>query len=73
MPNTNQSNTCDEIIFSSFFKSHFNALQNFLFCKFGNKDQTENVAQEAFIKKFYLKLFKILLIPPKIKWIIYIS
>ncbi|MEO8237589.1 MAG: sigma-70 family RNA polymerase sigma factor [Flavobacterium sp.] len=50
MPNMNQSNTCDEIIFSSFFKSHIKALRNFLFYKFGNKDQAEDVAQEAFIK-----------------------
>jgi len=50
MPNINQSNTCDEIIFSSFFKSHVKALRNFLFYKFGNKDQAEDVAQEAFLK-----------------------
>jgi len=50
MPNKNQSNTCDEIIFSSFFKSHIKALRNFLFYKFGNKDQAEDVAQEAFMK-----------------------
>ena len=50
MPNTSPSNTCDEIIFSSFFKSHIKALRNFLFYKFGNKDQAEDVAQEAFIK-----------------------
>lgn len=50
MPNTNQSNTCDEIIFSSFFKSHIKVLRNFLFYKFGNKDQAEDLAQEAFIK-----------------------
>ena len=50
MSNMNQSNTCDEIIFSSFFKSHIKTLRNFLFYKFGNKDQAEDVAQEAFIK-----------------------
>jgi RNA polymerase sigma-70 factor (family 1) len=50
MPNKNQSNTCDEIIFSSFFKSHIKALRNFLFYKFGNLDQAEDVAQEAFVK-----------------------
>nr|WP_294925716.1 sigma-70 family RNA polymerase sigma factor [uncultured Flavobacterium sp.] len=50
MPNKNQSNTCNEIIFSSFFKSHIKALRNFLFYKFGNKDQAEDVAQEAFMK-----------------------
>lgn len=50
MSNINQSNSCDEIIFSSFFKSHIKALRNFLFYKFGNKDQAEDVAQDAFIK-----------------------
>ena len=50
MPNINQTNTCDEIIFSSFFKSHIKALRNFLFYKFGNKDQAEDLAQEAFLK-----------------------
>jgi RNA polymerase sigma-70 factor (ECF subfamily) len=50
MANTNQSNTCDEIIFSSFFKSHIKALRNFLFYKFGNKEQAQDIAQEAFVK-----------------------
>lgn len=50
MPNQNISNTCDEIIFSSFFKTHFKSLRNFLFYKFGNNDQAEDMAQEAFIK-----------------------
>lgn len=50
MSATNQPNTCDEIIFSEFFKSHVKALRNFLYYKFGNKNQAEDVAQEAFIK-----------------------
>lgn len=50
MSATNQPNTCDEIIFSKFFKSHVKALRNFLYYKFGNKNQAEDVAQEAFIK-----------------------
>lgn len=50
MPHIPQSNTCDEILFSSFFKSHIKALRNFLFYKFGNKDQAEDLAQEAFVK-----------------------
>ncbi len=50
MPNTTKSNTCDEIIFSSFFKNNVKALRNFLFYKFGNKDQAEDLTQEAFIK-----------------------
>ncbi|PXY38971.1 RNA polymerase subunit sigma-70 [Flavobacterium cheongpyeongense] len=50
MLNINQSNTCNEIVFSSFFRSHIKALRNFLFYKFGNKDQAEDIAQEAFMK-----------------------
>lgn len=50
MSNTYKSNTCNEVVFSSFFKSHFKALRNFLYYKFGNKDQAEDMAQEAFIK-----------------------
>lgn len=50
MSTTKQPNTCDEIIFSEFFKSHIKALRNFLYYKFGNKNQAEDVAQDAFIK-----------------------
>jgi RNA polymerase sigma-70 factor (family 1) len=50
MSKHNPSNTCDEIVFSSFFKTHIKALRNFLFYKFGNKDQAEDLAQEAFMK-----------------------
>ncbi|WP_281238926.1 RNA polymerase sigma factor [Flavobacterium praedii] len=44
------SNTCDEIIFSSFFKNQAKSLRNFLFYKFGNMEQAEDLTQEAFIK-----------------------
>jgi RNA polymerase sigma-70 factor (family 1) len=44
------SETCNEIIFSKFFKSHAKSLRNFLFYKFGNQDKAEDMAQEAFIK-----------------------
>lgn len=50
MPNNYKSNTCDEIIFSSFFKKNSKALRNFLFYKFGNKELAEDLTQEAFIK-----------------------
>jgi len=49
MPDKNQS-TCDEIVFSSFFKSQIKALRNFLFYKYGNIGRAEDLAQEAFIK-----------------------
>lgn len=44
------SETCDKIIFSNFFRSHAKSLRNFLFYKYGNKDQAEDLVQEAFIK-----------------------
>lgn len=50
MPPKTESNTCDEIIFSSFFKSQIKALRNFLFYKYGNINQAEDLAQEAFVK-----------------------
>ncbi|MFV5695486.1 RNA polymerase sigma factor [Flavobacterium sp. LB3P122] len=44
------SETCDKIVFSTFFKTHAKSLRNFLFYKYGNKDQADDIAQEAFIK-----------------------
>jgi RNA polymerase sigma-70 factor (family 1) len=44
------SETCNEIIFSNFFKNHAKSVRNFLFYKYGNKDQAEDLTQEAFIK-----------------------
>ena len=43
-------NTCQENVFSEFFKNHVKPLQNFLLYKFGNQDQAEDATQEAFIK-----------------------
>jgi RNA polymerase sigma-70 factor (family 1) len=45
-----ESNTCDELSFSIFFKDHVKALRNFLTYKFGNTEQAEDATQEAFIK-----------------------
>lgn len=50
MSNSYKSNTCDEITFSSFFKTHAKSLRNFLFYKYGNREQAEDLAQEAFVK-----------------------
>lgn len=50
MPKNSLSSTCNEIIFSTFFKNHAKSLRNFLFYKYGNKDQAEDLTQEAFIK-----------------------
>jgi RNA polymerase sigma-70 factor (ECF subfamily) len=44
------SETCNEIVFSKFFKTHSKSLRNFIFYKYGNKDQAEDLTQEAFIK-----------------------
>lgn len=50
MTNNSLSVICDEIIFSSFFKNHAKALRNFIYYKYGNKEQAEDLVQEAFIK-----------------------
>ncbi|MFV8344687.1 RNA polymerase sigma factor [Flavobacterium sp. ZB4P13] len=50
MTKNSLSETCDKIIFSIFFKSHAKSLRNFLFYKYGNKDQADDLTQEAFIK-----------------------
>lgn len=50
MTNNSLSETCNEIVFSIFFKKHAKSLRNFLFYKYGNKDQAEDLVQEAFIK-----------------------
>ncbi|WP_297332838.1 RNA polymerase sigma factor [Flavobacterium sp.] len=41
---------CEEITFSAFFKEHAKSLRNYLYYKFGNEDQAEDVTQEAFVK-----------------------
>lgn len=50
MSNYITSETCQENIFSHFFKTNFKVLRNFLIYKFGNEEQAEDIAQEAFIK-----------------------
>lgn len=46
-----ENNTiCEENLFSDFFKTHVKGLRNYLYYKFGNSDQAEDAAQEAFIK-----------------------
>ena len=50
MPNTFKSNTCNETVFSTFFRSHAKSLRNFIYYKFGNEAQAQDVTQEAFIK-----------------------
>jgi len=50
MTNTSKTNTCNEIVFSTFFKNQAKSLRNFLFYKYGNKDEADDLVQEAFIK-----------------------
>jgi RNA polymerase sigma-70 factor (ECF subfamily) len=50
MSTNSLTETCNEIVFSKFFKDHVKSLRNFLFYKYGNRDQAEDLTQEAFIK-----------------------
>ncbi|MFY8182539.1 MAG: RNA polymerase sigma factor [Flavobacterium sp.] len=50
MSNYTISETCQENVFSHFFKNHIKSLRNFLTYKYGNEEQAEDIAQEAFIK-----------------------
>lgn len=47
---TNTIGICNESVFSAFFKSNIKSLRNYLYFKFGNAEQANDVAQEAFIK-----------------------
>ncbi|WP_338377855.1 sigma-70 family RNA polymerase sigma factor [uncultured Flavobacterium sp.] len=50
MKNNSISDTCDEKIFSAFLKNNVQGLRNYLYYKFGNSNQAEDMAQDAFIK-----------------------
>ena len=50
MNNTTQPGICEELTFAAFFKSQAKTLRNYLYYKFGNEEQAEDVTQEAFIK-----------------------
>lgn len=41
---------CEENLFSAFFKNNVKSLRNYLYFKFGNEEQSNDMAQEAFIK-----------------------
>jgi RNA polymerase sigma-70 factor (ECF subfamily) len=41
---------CDENLFAAFFKNNVKSLRNYLYFKFGNEEQSNDMAQEAFIK-----------------------
>ena len=50
MNNSPSSGICDESLFSVFFKSNVKSLRNYLYFKFGNEEQSNDMTQEAFIK-----------------------
>ena len=50
MSNNSISRICIENIFSDFFKNNAKSLRNYLYYKFGNEAQAEDITQEAFIK-----------------------
>lgn len=41
---------CEESVFSRFFAAHIKALRNYLYFKYGNEEQANDMAQDAFIK-----------------------
>jgi RNA polymerase sigma factor (sigma-70 family) len=50
MPKNQKTETCDEITFTNFFKTHAKGLRNFLIYKFGNEEKAADMAQDAFLK-----------------------
>lgn len=50
MNNDKPTGICEERTFANFFAAHAKALRNFLYYKFGNGEQADDVTQEAFIK-----------------------
>ncbi len=41
---------CDEVQFDAFYTAHAKALRNFLYYKFGDADQSDDVLQESFVR-----------------------
>lgn len=50
MNNSHSKGICDENIFSKFFKDNVKSIRNYLYFKYGNEEQSNDMAQEAFIK-----------------------
>ncbi len=49
MPDSKNA-TCNEHAFDQFFRSHAKLLRSYLYYKFGNLDQAEDIVQDSFIK-----------------------
>ncbi|WP_109300432.1 RNA polymerase sigma factor [Aquimarina sp. AU474] len=47
---SDKSSTCNEKVFDEFFKSHAKLLRNYVYYKFGDLDQAEDIVQDSFIK-----------------------
>ncbi|KAA1246468.1 RNA polymerase sigma factor [Aquimarina sp. RZ0] len=45
-----KNSTCNERAFDHFFKSHAKLLRSYLYYKFGDLDQAEDIVQDTFIK-----------------------
>lgn len=45
-----KNSICDESLFEGFFNEHVRLLRNYLFYKFGNAEEAEDVTQETFVK-----------------------
>ena len=45
-----EKDTCKEEVFNTLYRDHSQSLHNFLYFKTTNKDQSHDIAQEAFIK-----------------------
>lgn len=41
---------CEEMVFNNFFRLNVKTLRNYLFYKFGNQEQANDISQEAFVK-----------------------
>ncbi|WP_438422569.1 RNA polymerase sigma factor [Aquimarina macrocephali] len=46
----NNNSTCNEQVFDEFFKSNSKLLRNYIYYKFGDLEQAEDIVQDAFIK-----------------------
>lgn len=50
MKEVKKTGVCEERIFSGFFHANVKALRNYLVYKYGDEEQANDVAQEAFVK-----------------------
>lgn len=46
----NKENICKEAVFAKVYTDHISSINNFIYYKFGSKENAEDIAQNAFIK-----------------------